>query len=625
MSLAEFPLHFLRPWWWLALAPLPLVLWALARASGGRAALSRIADAALLPYLVRDTGTRRRFALGLAACAWLLATAAMSGPAWQKTAAPLYVNGAARVVALSLSNDMLVQDVKPNRMTRARFAVRDLLEGAGDARTALVAYAGDAFTVAPLTDDKHTVFNLLRVLEPNVMPVAGNDAAAGIRQGVALLQQAHVKGGEIVLVTDTADDAAVDAARTARAGGIRVDVLGVGTTEGAPVPRAEGGFANGPGGLLMARRDDAALAAVAAAGGGRYAVLQPDGGGADAFGAPLAESGHASQGERAQIWRDGGVWLLPILLVLAALAFRRGWLLVLAVLAMPVAIPTARASTWESLWANRDQRALQALQHGDVPRARQLAVTPGVRGAADYRAGDFAEAAEAFSQHHDARSRYNLGNALAEQGEYHKAIAAYRQALYQDPKLADARANLDAVQAWLKKHPPPSSPEGQGKPGDRTDKSGGAGSVPPAQQPGQRKTSPNGTPQAAPSSPGGHQQGQQGAAQPNPSTGQGKPGQGRAGQDRQGASAAQAAQQDRQADEARRGLEHALQGAKPGNPGPGSQAFALGRAEPQGDEKFDAAQRAMLHSVPDDPGALLRRKFHLEWEQRNGRQPEEQP
>ncbi|HET9820022.1 MAG TPA: tetratricopeptide repeat protein [Rhodanobacteraceae bacterium] len=625
MSLAEFPLHFLRPWWWLALAPLPLVLWALARAGGGRAALSRIADAALLPYLVRDTGTRRRLALGLVACAWWVATAAMSGPAWQKTATPLYVNGAARVVALSLSSDMLVQDVKPDRMTRARFAVRDLLEGAGDARTALVAYAGAAFTVAPLTDDKHTVFNLLRVLKPNVMPVPGNDAAAGIRQGVALLQQAHVKGGEIVLVANSADDAAVGAARAARADGIRVDVLGVGTTGGAPVPRAGGGFASGPGGLLMSRRDDAALAAVAAAGGGRYAVLQSDGGGADAFGAPVAESGHASQGERAQIWRDGGVWLLPILLVFAALAFRRGWLLVLAVLAVPIAMPTAHASTWESLWANRDQRALQALQRGDVPRARKLAVTPGVRGAADYRAGDFAGAAKAFTQRQDARSRYNLGNALAKQGEYHKAIAAYRQALQQDPRLADARANLDAVEAWLKKHPPPSSSQGQGKPGDRTRKPDDAGKSGSGSQAAPRNASPGGTPQPAPSSPNQHPSGQQGATQPNPSAAQGKSGKGQAGQDQDGASAAQAAKQDRQADEARRGLEHALQSAKPAGQDAGSKPFALGQAEPQGNGKFDASQRAMLHSVPDDPGALLRRKFHLEWEQRNGRQPEDQP
>jgi Ca-activated chloride channel family protein len=118
----------------------------LARNGGGRMALAKLADAALLPHLLSDGGSRRRLALGLAAAAWLLAVAALAGPAWQKVPAPLYVNGAARVVVLSLSDDMLAQDVQPDRMTRARFAVRDLLNDAGDARMALVAYAGAAFT-----------------------------------------------------------------------------------------------------------------------------------------------------------------------------------------------------------------------------------------------------------------------------------------------------------------------------------------------------------------------------------------------------------------------------------------------------------------------------------------------
>src|SRR6185437_8509036 len=370
VSAFELPLHFLRPWWWLALLPLPLALWMLARNGSGRAALAKLADAVLLPHLVSDTGARKRLALGLVALAWLLAVAALSGPAWQKMAAPLYVNGAARVVVLSLSDDMLAQDMQPDRMTRARFAVRDLLNNAGDARMALVAYAGAAFTVAPLTDDKNTILNLLQALKPDVMPVPGNDAASGIRQGVDLLQQAHAKSGEIVLVADTADGAAVAQAKAAHAKGMRVDVLGVGTREGAPVPQAGGGFASGTGGTLMARRDDAALRAVANAGGGRYAVLQADGASAAAFDMPVSQTGHTSRAERAQLWRDGGIWLLPVLLILAALVFRRGWLLVLALLVLPIGMPVARAATWDSLWANRDQRALQALQHGDTARAR---------------------------------------------------------------------------------------------------------------------------------------------------------------------------------------------------------------------------------------------------------------
>lgn len=624
MSPIDVPLHFLRPWWWLAAAPLPVALWALARSSGGRAALARLADAALLPFLVHDGGARKRLALALVAVAWLTAVAALAGPAWQKMATPLYVNGAARVIALSLSNDMLAQDMKPNRMTRARFAVRDLLDDAGDARTALVAYAGAAFTVAPLTDDKRTVLNFLRALQPDVMPVPGNDAAAGIRQSVKLLKNAHVKGGEIVLVTDTAGDAAVAAAQAARAQGIRVDVLGIGTTEGAPVPRSGGGFASGPNGLLMARRDDAALRSIASAGGGHYAVLQADGGGVAALGAPVDVGGHASQGERAQVWRDGGIWLLPALLVLAALAFRRGWLLVLAVLVLPVGMPAAHAATWESWFANRDQRALQALRHGDTARAKELATSPGMRGAADYRAGDYAGAARQFAQGDDARSRYNLGNALAKQGEYTKAITAYQQALQRDPKMADARANLDAVEDWLKQHANQSPQSGRrnGNP-DRSDgKSQPSGSgFRHAQRPSSRSGS-----QGAPSSanPRTAQSAADGNAA-NPGANRQRSGQDTSHQtDHGGPSASEDAQQRRQAKQAARDLSRELQRApKSGGSSAGAPAFALGQSEPNRTDRFDAEQRAMLRAVPDDPGALLRRKFRLEWEQRNGQQQED--
>lgn len=624
VSTFELPLHFLRPWWWLALLPLPLALWMSARNGNGRAALARLADAVLLPYLVSDTGARKRFALGLLALAWLLAVAALSGPAWQKAPAPLYVNGAARVVVLSLSDDMLAQDVQPDRMTRARFAVRDLLNDAGDARMALVAYAGAAFTVAPLTDDKNTILNLLQALKPDVMPVPGNDAATGIRQGAELLQQAHAKGGEIVLVTDTADDAAVAQAKAARAKGIRVDALGIGTREGAPVPQRGGGFASGSGGTLMARRDDAALRAVADAGGGRYVVLQADGRGAAAFGAPIAEAGHASRAERAQLWRDGGIWFLPVLLVLAALAFRRGWLLALVVLALPIGMPVAHAATWNSLWANRDQRALQALRQGNVPQAQELATTSGMRGAADYRAGDYGEAAKAFAQDDDARSRYNLGNALAKQGKYEKAIAAYQHALQRDPKMADARANLDAVEDWLKEHQHPPQSGQQGNNSNPQGKPSSSAAGPSSSNTGQRSGKSGAQQGAASSAPqassatGGSNAADKQSAQQQGNTG--------AAQQDHDTSAAEAAKQQKQAQQAEQALAREMQRAREASRSgkqENAKAFALGEDAPRQDGRFNAQQRAMLNAVPDDPGALLRRKFRLEWEQRNGRAAEE--
>jgi len=620
VTLAEWPLHFLRPWWWLVAVPLPLVLWRLARGGSGRAAFANLVDAALLPHVVHSTGTRWWTGTVLLASAWLLATAALAGPAWQRVEAPLYVNGAARVVALSLSNDMLAQDLVPDRMTRARFAVHDLIDAAGDARTALVAYAGAAFTVAPLTSDKHTLLNLLRALQPNVMPVPGNDAAAGIGRSVQLLHDAHVRGGEIIVVTDHADAAAVAAARKARADGIRIDVLGIGTAQGAPVPESGGGFASGASGTLLARRDDALLRALAAAGGGEYAVLPLDGGATPAFASPVAMAGHASHAERGQIWRDGGIWLLPILVVLAALAFRRGWLLVFAVLVLPVTMPSAHAATPSSWWSNRDQRALHALQQGDPQQALQFAESSGLRGSAEYRAGDYAGAAKTFAQGRGARAHYNLGNALAKQGEYQKAMTAYREALRQDPKFADARANLDAVEAWLQRKPPPQQPQNSGK-SDQSAQAGSAGKQKPGTNSGAAKDSGD---QSMPAASSSNSPGSRGGAQGNPSApgaaSSAKPG---ASADADSASSAEATQQSEQAARAAQGLQQALQqGARERSRSETSapQAFALGKHEPKVDGKLDAQQRAMLHSVPDDPGALLRRKFQLEWERRTGQQ-----
>lgn len=625
-------LHFLRPWWWLTLLPLPLVLIALARSGGGSAALEKLADAVLLPYLVSDAGARRKLASILAAAAWLLAVAALAGPAWQRAPAPLYANGAARVIALSLSNDMLAQDLKPDRMTRARYAVHDLLDAAGDARTALIGYAGDAFVVAPLTPDKQTVLNLLDALSPDTMPVQGNDASRAIAQGVALLQQAQVRGGDIVLVTDDVDGAASDAARKAYAAGVRVDVLGVGTAQGAPVPGTDGGSAHGSNGdMRLSQRDDAALRELARAGGGRYAPLQTDGSGVAVLGAPNAVQGGADHRESAQLWRDGGAWLLLPLLPLAALAFRRGWL---CVLALALVAPHARASAWDALWARPDQRAASALQRGDYVTAEKSAQDPLLRGAAAYRGGDYSAATKHFATQDSAQAQYDLGNALAKGGHYRQAIAAYDKALQGDPKMADARANRDAVVKWLQRHSPQNGQQGnngsRGNPSSSASQQSGSSSS--TQQSSGSKSDPQNSQSAMQNGAQTGQNGQSSDGSGNPDKTADQSPKDNAGAGDSGASNSEDARQREQTQRAQQALRQELaqraqaqsnvaqQSARHGEE---QHAFALGTDPARDDGKFDPQQRAMLNVVPDDPGALLRRKFLLEWQRRNGHATED--
>ena len=645
MSAALMQFHFLRPWWLLALLVLPWLLWQAARRGRGLQALSRLVDAELLPQLLQGQAGRQRLPLGLLALAWLLAVLALAGPTWSRVEQPLYARRAAQVVAISLSQRMLSHDVAPSRIDRARFKAHDLLAANRDGLNALVGYAGEAFVVAPLTSDMHSLGTLLDAMAPDTMPVDGDNAAAAIARGAALIRDAKVGGGSLVLITDSADTAAQDAARKARAEGVRVSVLGVGTPQGAPVPLPGGGFLHdAQGHLQLAARDDAALAAVAAAGGGRYAPMSANDDDVAVLRGELhAGSTQLAQGQLGDEWQDRGPWLLLLLLPLAALAFRRGWLLLLPLVLLPALPGTAHATDWRDLWQRRDQQAATALKHGDAKQALRLARDPAWRGAAAYRAGDYAASAQALREAKGSDAAYNLGNALAREGKYQDAIQAYDRALKLDPANADAKANRQAVEDWLRKQPPQdpsSSSRQQQKQGGQSSPNGqGGNSGQDKQNPGKQgqggRNENDGKAGQSQQQGDGSKQGQQdasnGAGNSSPDKAKqgdqqasGNPG---AQQDQQQPTPEQQAAQQAQAAKAQQALKQQLDrqlgaaGQSAAKQPPAHQLGAEGADDAQA--KLPADLRQALQRVPDDPGALLRRKFELEYQRRHGGVPDE--
>ncbi|MGC1547992.1 MAG: VWA domain-containing protein, partial [Rhodanobacter sp.] len=330
MSEALHQFHFLQPMWLLALVALPLLLWLGARGSSAQQELSRLVDAELLPHLLYGRARSRRLPFGLFALGWLLGVLALAGPTWSRIAQPLYTDRAVQVVAISLSQSMLARDVTPSRIDRARYKAHDLLASNNDGLNGLIGYAGESFVVAPLTSDVRSLNELLDAMAPNTMPVDGNNAAQAIAQGVALIHDAKADAGSLVLLTDTADATAQEAASKALAAGVHVSVLGVGTAQGGPVPLGDGSFLHdAQGNLVLVRRDDAALTALATAGGGTYVPMSDDGRDIAGLHAQLQPAHQAtmSAGQQGDAWQDRGPWLLLPLLLIAALAFRRGWLL----------------------------------------------------------------------------------------------------------------------------------------------------------------------------------------------------------------------------------------------------------------------------------------------------------
>jgi Ca-activated chloride channel family protein len=589
--------HFLQPHWFWALLPLLLVFWLLRRPGDGDTAWRRVCDARLLPYLLVSPERRvSRLPLWLLAAGWLLAVIALADPVWEKQDQPVFRNQAARVVVLDLSNSMLSPDLKPSRLVRARYKVADILRQNNDGQTGLVVFAGDAFAVSPLTSDADTIQALLSPLEPALMPSQGSRVDLGLERAGELLKQAGIRAGEILLVTDGFHDRrALDVAEQLHADGYRLSILGVGTEDGAPVPTGRGGFLrDNQDRIVVPQLDQTALQELAAAGGGSYITISSGDSDIKQLLRQL-QPGIGDAVEETEMstdsWQSNGPLLALLLLPLAALVFRRGWLLVLLVMVSVtgVAPKPAMAYGWEDLWLRKDQQAARALQEGEPAQAAQLARDPNLRGTAEYQAGNFDQAVEAFEGVAGADAEYNQGNSLANLGRYEEAIAAYERALSAEPDMDDAIYNKDAVERLLQQQQQQEEQqEQQGDPGQDGDD----------QQSGNE----------------GEQDGESRQDQPNQSGENGEQGsESEPGQ--QSADAQDEGQNPSEQQEARQAEQHngdEEQGAEQSE----SQT-AEAKADPLDSEERQAAEQ-WLRRIPDDPGGLLRRKFLYQYRQRAG-------
>ena len=584
-------LHFLRPEWLWGQLALPVIAWLWSRRLRRDNAWRASVDAHLLPHLLAPASnarTRGAMAAALLACA--LAVLAMAGPAWRQVAQPSWQSRTPLVIAVDLSSATNATDLPPSRLLQARAKIATLLRERAGGQVALIAFADDAYTVSPLTDDAANVALFLDALAPEVMPVDGHRPDRAIRRATALLRQAGFDRGDVVLLTDHGDAETNAAASAAAKEGVRVSVIGLGTAQGATVQE--------PGGSTSrVALDAASLRALASAGGGGYAALSPDDADLRTLGVLEARTTDAisSQGRTGRSWKDEGYWLLLPLMVVALFAFRRGGaaMAILVVLLLPPGFARAQDTTPApvegSLWRREDQVAARRMNAGESA----------------YRRGDFAGAASNYDGVPHADAQYNLGNALAKQGRYEDALKAYDAALRAHPGMEDAIANRKAVEAAMKRKPPPgqgqrNDPRAQGKQ-DGKSSSNANGQSPQKQQPSQPKPG-QGTPSQSQDQP------PRSPSQPSQSNPQGRP-QPDKPADAQAQRAADAAQRERN----QRALaqQRAAQGDKTGKPG---QPQAPTETPAQRERRL--ANEAWLRRVPDDPGGLLRAKFRLEYERR---------
>ena len=237
-------------------------------------ALAEFVAAALQPTVAPDVDPRRRTLRGwLVVAAAALIVIAIAGPMWGFRWEQVKRQGIDLVVALDTSRSMLATDVKPNRLERAKLAVRDLVDEARGDRLGLVAFAGSAFLQCPLTLDRGAFLESLDAIQVGIIPRGGTALAAAIDTSLDAFEGKQGNNQAIVLITDgESHEGDLDAAIAhAKERGVRIFTVGIGTPEGELIPGATGGFVKDrQGQVVKSRLDEATLERIAVDTGGVY-------------------------------------------------------------------------------------------------------------------------------------------------------------------------------------------------------------------------------------------------------------------------------------------------------------------------------------------------------------------
>ena len=590
--------HFVRPWWLLGSLVAVWTAWLFWRKNRQQQGWKQVVAPHLAQLLVVEKRNKANNGL-----AWLLPLALLSlslglaGPTWEKKPQPVFQLAAGQVIVLDVSQSMLATDITPNRLTQMRFKAMALANEQLDGETGLIAYAGDAYVISPLTTDSRSLSNLIRALRPDLMPVQGSYPLAALELADRLLREAGYAEGDIYWFTDGIDTRDQrEITDFVRNHPHRIAILGLGTEQGAPIQLPNGNLLrDGGGDVVVPKMLASRLERLANMSDGRFSEWRQDQQDLRYLSSmpPLQREGSESEDQRGDAWVDQGPWLIGLAVLLLLPLLRRGALQLLGLFCLTnvlfLAPPSAHAQAsdtasdeglaWhQQLWQTPYQQADEALREENYDRAAQIANDPWQRGTANYARGNYERALMDFSQVDSAEGYYNQGNALMQLERYDEAANVYQEALQRNPELRQAQDNL-ALAQQLAEQQKQQQQQGQGE-----------GQQEQQQQDGQQQ---------------GEQQGEQeGQQQPSAEP---------------GAEGEQPPEQEPEApqDSAQQPEAEAAEDAAEDETGEDAQ-----QAQPSAEQLSEEQRQQLenwLNRIEDDPAILLQRKMELE-ARRRGRE-----
>ncbi len=608
--------HFLRPEWFLMILPLIWLLWVFYRRQLMSKDWASIVDPKLLPYLlVGKSASKSKVPLIVLLLMGLILVSALAGPVWKKIPLPVFEQQSALIILLDLSSSMDASDIKPSRLARARLKLQDLLKLRQEGQTALIAYAATAYAVSPLTDDTDTIQSMISSLATDIMPAQGSRAELAVSKALELFDNASIASGDILLMTDGISESSSNAISRLDLQSHRLSVISVGTAEGAPIPNSSGGFIKDQqGSIVVAKTDHNSLAKLARTNGGTHSEMVINDRDIQQIQTfidnRLQMPNHELSEFKADRWDEFGPWLVMLVVPFAALAFRRGVILSIALLFFLPIPQDALAQNWleldkDQLWLNQNQRAQQKLQQGDAAEAAELFKQQDWKAAAHYQAGQYQEALQQLESDQTIKGLYNRANTLAHLGRLEDALKTYDDVLKKNPDHEDASYNREQVDQALKKQ----QQQQQGQQGDQDGEQKKEGEQP--EQSDQSSESKSDQAQSSDS----ESNSENSSSSQNPMNSE---------QDKKNEEESQQSQQS-QTEQEQAEQEKAEQQQADKQAEQQERTEAEASAEQKAESMSEQAEAQWLRRIPDNPGGLLRNKFRYQYSRQQPAQPEQEP
>lgn len=412
--------HFLRPQLLWLLGPVLLIFLLGMVSLRQEVKWKSIIAPHLRPYVIQKGSQHKKiFMYGVMLLGMVCGVLGLAGPTWKKIEVPGQILETPVMVILDMSESMLSDDIQPSRIERAKFKLNDFLTANPRARVALVGFAGTAHTIVPLTSDYQVVRSHLDGLMPSMMPEPGNNLTEALQLADSVMSVTDAPGKIVVLSDDDANELLPEFQQYVQYSDNQIILL----------PMRADTF------NLFQRNSTEKII--------QY-PLTLDNSDVEAIASAIRRDLEFTEApeEKDNQWRDAG-WMLVIPFAgMLLFWFQRGWVLMSMLLFFS---SCSDQQHFRDLWYTKDYQGQQLSNKGEFEKAARTYTEPLRQGIAYYQAGDYKEAAQAFSRDTTAFGQYNKGLAYTQMGDLRSAKIAFDQAVEMNPDFQPAVENQQKV------------------------------------------------------------------------------------------------------------------------------------------------------------------------------------